>query len=86
MLFTLQHFYQTTQNNLHFTYRNAHNCIALKSIMFLCHKKELFHKYQQYTSLYYFALTLFPTNSFFKHTYNKLVFQGSLIHIDPAFI
>ena len=54
-------------------------------------KKKLFHKYQLYTSLWYFALSLFPTNnSYFtlthRCTYNKVVFEGSLIHIDPTSI
>ena len=45
MLYTLQHFYQNTQNDVHFTNIKVHECISLESSMFLYYKNKLFQKY-----------------------------------------
>ena len=45
MIYTLQNFYQNTQNNLFFTDIKARKCISLESIyVFISQKNKIFHK------------------------------------------
>ena len=82
MLFTLQLFYENTQNDVHSNDIKVNKCISLESIMFLYYKKQVVSQIPDV----YFSLLIFIVyfkQIFFSHThiYNKLVFQGSLTYL-----